>query len=90
MNNLQKLQNVATKTELYLIELDIRMHNEDFNNQPIRSFQSITSFFEPMTNSLISELQRRTWDVYGGAGMVVSYQILEALGFVPNHHILDK
>lgn len=90
MKNLEKIQNVATQSEISLIELDYRMYIDEYNNQNMNNYKPLTYFFEPMTIKIMEKIQSETHRVFGGDGMVLTSQILPALGLETNHHILDK
>ena len=79
-SNIEKLQSVATSSELYAIEIEFRTIQDDYNNQKIGSVKPLFSMVDSEINNLISDIQRRTWDAFGGAGMVMSYSFAPALG----------
>lgn len=87
MNNLQKIQSVATKTEMYLIELDFRMFIDEYNNQNTENYKTLLSMFEPMTRDIMQKIQSETHRFYGASGMVLVSQILPAMGLKTNHKI---
>ena len=90
MTTLNKIQAVATSTELSLIEMDFRMFIDDYNSQSLEGFETLTSMFEPMTRDIMQKIQRDTYTKFGASGMVLINQILPALNLKTNHKILDK
>lgn len=89
MTTLNKIQTVATSTELSLIEMDFRMLIDDYNAQSLDNFETLTSMFEPMTRDIMQKIQRDTHTKFGASGMVLVSQILPAMGLKTNHKILD-
>ncbi len=89
MTTLNKIQTVVTSTEISLIEMDFRMFSDDFNNQSLENFQTLTSMFDPMTRDIMQKIQSETHRLYGASGMVLTSQILPAMGFLTNHKILN-
>jgi len=90
MTTLEKIKNVITESEIKLIELDFRMNVDEYNSQKMSNYKTIQSMFEPMVIDILNQIPKRTHKMYGGSGMVLSSQILPALGLKTNHHILDK
>ena len=89
MTTLEKIKNVITETEIKLIEADFRMNVDEYNAQKMTNFKTIQSMFEPMVIHILNQIPTRTHKMYGGSGMVLSGQILPALGLKTNHPILD-
>lgn len=85
MRAIEKLQQVATETEIYTVNIAIRTVIDEYNNLTRDKLKSIT-FMEVDEVKLINSLSRRTWDVFGGNGMLLPDQILTACGFVDSHN----
>lgn len=89
MTTLNKIQTVATSTELSLIEMDFRMFIDNYNAQSLENFKTLTSMFDPMTRDIMQKIQRDTYNNFGASGMVLVSQILPAMGLNTNHKILN-
>jgi len=76
MTTLEKIQEVATKSEIMLVDVAVRTVIDDFKSQKIGNWKSIFSFMESFDLQLIEDIRRRTWDKFGGAGMVMVDEIV--------------
>jgi len=82
METLQKIQQVATKQEMYTINVAVRTVIDEYENQGFENWQPITEFMESEEVKLINDIQRRTYDEFGGAGMVMRDVIITTCGFI--------
>jgi len=82
METLQKIQQVATKTEMYIINVAVRTVIDEYENQGFENWQPITEFMESEEVKLINDIQRRTYDEFGGDGMVMRDVIITTCGFI--------
>ena len=64
MTNLEKIQAVASKTEIYLIELDFRENIDFYNNQNMENYKSLHSMFEPMIRDIMVKIESDTHRYY--------------------------
>ena len=89
MENLAKIQKVATAAELTLISMEFRMFVDEYNAQSIEDLRPITSMFEPFTREIMQKIQKETHRWYGAGGMVMVSQILPAMGLITNHKLYN-
>lgn len=89
MTTQEKIKSVITKNEIYHIELDFRVNIDKYNSQKMNNFQPIEFMFDPPTKAIMQKVQSETHKLYGGSGMVLTSQILSALGLKTNHPIVD-
>jgi hypothetical protein len=90
MTNLQKIEAVTIKSDLQIIDAEFRFYIDKYNNQNLDNYKTLFSMFDSFTNEIINKIQEDTYVKFGSSGMVLTSQILPALGLKTNHKILDK
>ena len=89
MTLLDRIKEVATKTEIYTIQIAFRGVIDEYNNQSLKNYIPITQMFEQMERDVMYKIQSETHRKFGADGMVLFSQILPALNLKTNHYILD-
>ena len=77
MNTIEKIESVLTTQQINRIKADL-MYN--LERTPLTATQSITEeAFSSVSRKNLSELQIKTWGLFGSAGMVTIHQAIKVL-----------
>jgi len=77
MNTIEKIESVLTTQQINRIKADL-MYN--LERTSLTATQSITEeAFSSVSRKNLSELQRKTWGLFGSAGMVTIHQAIKVL-----------
>ena len=81
MNNLEKIQAVLTPMQIRKIKVDFEFIKDEYEAQNINSpkFLQKTEMVSVNTRKNLEYIQLMTWRLFGGGGMVMVNQAIEAL-----------
>jgi len=81
MKTIEKINTVLLPTEVRKIKADLMLAVPEFNSQDVNedSFCTLTELISVNSRLNLDRLQKETWKIYGGSGMVTVYQAIDEL-----------